>query len=331
MANCHSQFVDFNSTITLTKDRKKKLKKSRKKLRDRVRDDFEENHADEIKPKFGSQGSSEMKTGINPIVRVIDEDGEEKRLTKYDTDDGIYFIGALDKRKSVQTYHNWIWDAVDGHTSFPPLDKNTCVRTLFADGHHIDQPIYFMDQEDDTHPWLAHKKHGWLASDPKEFYEWFNNEAAKNEQLRSLVKYLKAWCDYQNSEDGSKKMPTGFVMTIWAVNNFTADDRDDVALKNLLDSLYNELSYKFECLRPTTPVEEDVMESYSYETYFMEKLKAFRDSAKQAINETNPKNACYKWQKHLGSRFSCSTAKDEDEGAKSYSAPAVIGSNAKSA
>lgn len=331
MANCHSQFVDFNSTITLTKDRKKKLKKSRKKLRDRVRDDFKENHTEEIKPKFGSQGSSEMKTGINPIVRVIDEDGEEKRLTKYDTDDGIYFIGALDKRKSVQTYHNWIWDAVDGHTSFPPLDKNTCVRTLFADGHHIDQPIYFMDQEDDTHPWLAHKKHGWVASDPKEFYEWFNKEAAKNEQLRSLVKYLKAWCDYQNSEDGSRKMPTGFVMTIWAVNNFTADYRDDVALKNLLDSLYNELSYKFECLRPTTPVDEDVMQSYSYETYFMDKLKAFRDSAKQAINETNPKNACYKWQKHLGPRFSCSTAKDEDEGAKSYSAPAVIGSNAKSA
>jgi hypothetical protein len=125
MANCHNQFVEFNSAISLTKDRKKKLKKSRKKLRDRVRDDFKENHTDDISPKFGSQGSSEMKTGINPTVRVIDEDGEEKRLTKYDTDDGIYFIGPLSKRKTVQTYHNWIWDAVDGHTSVPPVDKNT--------------------------------------------------------------------------------------------------------------------------------------------------------------------------------------------------------------
>jgi hypothetical protein len=202
---------------------------------------------------------------------------------------------------------------------------------MFSDGHHIDQPIYFMDETDDSHPWLAHKKHGWIASDPREFYEWFNDKAAKNEQLRSLVKYLKSWCDYHNSEDNSKKMPTGFVMTIWVVNHFTADERDDIALKNFLDDLYNQLSYNFECLRPTTPANEDVMDSYSYETYFMDKLKAFRDSAKQAINETNPKNACYKWQKHLGPRFTCFTAKDEDEGAKNYSAPAVITNNAKSA
>jgi hypothetical protein len=331
MANCHSQFVDFNSTITLTSDRKQKLKTSRKKLRDRVREDFKENHSDEIKPKFSAQGSSEMKTGINPIVRVIDEDGEEKRLIKYDTDDGIYFIGSITQRKSVQTYHKWICSAVDGHTSFPPVDKNTCVRTLFSDGHHIDQPIYFMDKDDDTHPWLAHKKSGWVASDPKEFYKWFNAEAAKNEQLRRIVKYLKAWCDYQNYNDDSKKMPTGFVITIWAVNHFVADERDDVSLKNLIEKIYNSLLYNFQCLRPTTPVDEDVVDGYSYKDYFLDKLKNFRDSAQQAINETNPKNACYKWQKHLGARFTCSTAKDEDEGAKSYTAPAVITNNAKSA
>ncbi|RZL45511.1 MAG: hypothetical protein EOP00_17280 [Pedobacter sp.] len=331
MANCHSQFVDFNSTITLTSDRKQKLKTSRKKLRDRVRDDFKENHADEIKPKFSAQGSSEMKTGINPIVRVIDEDGEEKRLTKYDTDDGIYFIGPIDQRKSVQTYHNWICKAVDGHTSIPPVDKNTCVRTLFADGHHIDQPIYFMDEDDDTHPWLAHKKHGWVASDPKEFYKWFNTEADKNDQLRKMVKYLKAWCDNQNYEDGTKKMPSGFILTIWAVDQFVADERDDFALKNMLEKIYDKLKENFECLRPTTPVDEDVVDGYDYKDYFLDKLKSFMESAKQAINETNQKNACQKWQKHFGNRFSCSTAKDIDEGARNFSSPAIITNNAKSA
>ncbi|MGJ1525557.1 CBASS cGAMP synthase [Sphingobacterium spiritivorum] len=331
MANCHDQFVDFNSTISLTSDRKAKLKKSRKRLRDRVRDDFKENHPNEIKPKFGSQGSSEMRTGINPIVRVVDEDGEEKRLTKYDTDDGVYFVGPLEKRKAVQTYHDWIWDAVNGHTSIPPVDKNTCVRTLFSDGHHIDQPIYFMDENNDEHPWLAHRKHGWILSDPKEFYQWFNDQAAKNEQLRRLVKYLKAWCDYVNFDDDSKKMPTGFIITIWASDNFSAADRDDVSLKNTLENIYNSLSAKFQCLRPTTPKGEDVMEGYSYEKYFMDKLKSFLESARQAINETNQKNACFKWQKHFGERFSCSTAKDEDEGAKSYSSAPVIANNAKSA
>lgn len=333
MADCHEQFVDFNSTITLTDDRKKKLKKSRTKLRNRVRDDFKANHKDEIQPKFESQGSSEMKTNINPIVRkIIDEDGEEKSITKYDTDDGIYFIGDLENRKSVNTYHNWIKDAVDGHTTIPPSDKNTCVRTLFADGHHIDQPIYFIDNnDDDACPQLAHKKNDWIDSDPREFSQWFNEQADENEQLRCIVKYMKSWCDYQNYEDNSNKMPSGFIITIWAANNFSSDNRDDIALRNTLENIYDNLSTKFECLRPSTPKDENVVEDYSYEDYFMEKLKDFLDSAKQAINETNPKNACFKWQKHLGSRFSCSTAKDEDEGAKNFSTPAIITTNAKSA
>ena len=331
MANCHNQFVDFNSTISLSDDRKKKLKKSRTKLRNKIRDDFKENHKDEIQPKFTSQGSSEMKTTVTPIVRVIMEDDEEKRITKYDTDDGIYFIGELSQRKGVQTYHNWIWDAVNGHTSIPPVDKNTCVRTLFADGHHIDQPIYFIDKNNNTHPQLAHKKHSWMDSDPRDFSKWFNDQASKNEQLRRLVKYLKSWCDFINFEGNSKKMPTGFVMTIWAADNFSANTRDDMAMRDTLQKIYDQLNRRFECIRPTVPKNEDVMDDYSYETYFMGKLTSFLDSAKQAINETNPKNACYKWQKHLGSRFSCSTAKDEDEGAKSYAAPAVINSNAKSA
>jgi len=331
MANCHEQFVDFNSTITLTNDRKKKLKTSRTKLRNRVRDDFKKNHKDDIQPKFTSQGSSEMKTTINPIIRVIDEDGEEKTITKYDTDDGIYFIGDLEDRKSVQTYHNWVKDAVDGHTSIPPSDKNTCVRTLFADGHHIDQPIYFIEFENDSCPQLAHKKNGWIDSDPREFSDWFNKQAKTNEQLRRLVKYFKSWGDYQNFEDSTKKMPSGFIFTIWVANNFAANDRDDIALRDTLKNIYDSLSTKFECLRPSTPKDENVVEGYSYESYFMEKLKSFLDSAKQAINETNPKNACFKWQKHLGSRFSCSTAKDEDEGAQNFSTPAIITSNAKSA
>lgn len=129
---------------------------------------------------------------------------------------------------------------------------------------------------------------------------------------------MKAWCDFQNYEDDSKKMPTGFVITIWVTNNFSSDSRDDVAMKNTLNNIYNKLSSNFSCLRPTTPKDENVMDGYSYQTYFMDKLKAFLDSAIQAINETNPKNACHKWQKHLGSRFSCANAKDEDEGAKAF-------------
>ena len=332
MANCHDQFIEFDSAITLSDDRKSRLKQSRTKLRNRIRKHFNENRKEDIKPKFYSQGSSEMKTSINPIPRIIEEDGEEKTITKYDTDDGVYFIGDIKDRKTVQTYHNWIRDAVDGHTTIPPIDKNTCVRTLFVDGHHIDQPIYFVSntKKDDT-PCLAHKSKDWTTSDPRKFSDWFNGKANQNEQLRRIVKYLKAWCDFQNFDNDCNKMPTGFVMTIWASNHFASDTKDDLALRNTLENIHSKLILKFECCRPTIPENENVLENYSYKDFFMERLKAFLDSAKQAINETNPKNGCYKWQKHFGNRFACTTAKDEDEGAKSFSSPAIISSNAKSA
>lgn len=332
MADCHDQFKAFNDLITLTDTRKESLKASRTKLRERVRDYFKENYKDDIQPKFSPQGSSEMKTTINPnVIKKVDENGVEKSITKYDTDDGIYFIGDVSDRKTVQAYHNMVKKAVDGHTSIPPVDKNTCIRTVFADGHHIDQPIYFMDANDDSHPKLAHKADGWVSSDPLEFTKWFNDQVKDKEQLRRMVKYLKAWCDYINVSDNSKKMPSGFVLSIWASDNYVSDTRDDLAMKKLLQNLHSSLTSSFECIRPTTPKGTDIVESYDYETYFMEKLTLFKDSAIEAINETNPKNACHKWQKYFGPRFSCSTAKDEDEQAKSFSSAAVISSNAKSA
>ena len=42
---------------------------------------------------------------------------------------------------------------------------------------------------------------------------------------------------------------------------------------------------------------------------------AFKEDAEKAIESKNPHDACIRWQAHFGDRFSCSTAKDEDEDA----------------
>ena len=88
------------------------------------------------------------------------------KVLYYDVDDGIYFEGDKDAkdRNSTATYHDWVVKAVTGHTDKDPIDKNTCVRTLFSDGHNIDEPIYY--KKGDT-PELAHKRDGWIESDPK--------------------------------------------------------------------------------------------------------------------------------------------------------------------
>src|SRR5690606_5280210 len=145
MANCNKHFEEYNGNIRLTDARRQSLKGSRKELRNKVRKWFKENKPDETQPKFNGQGSMSMDTIINPIPRKIKEGKEEKTVLYYDVDDGIYFEGDKEPkdRPTPITYHNWVYEAVKGHTDKDPIDKNTCVRTLFADGHNIDQPIYY--------------------------------------------------------------------------------------------------------------------------------------------------------------------------------------------
>jgi hypothetical protein len=337
MANNHDQFIAFNDTIELTKTKKDTLNGNRKALRSTIKKYFDDNEPNEIKPKFRSQGSFVMKTTVNPIARKSD-DGK-KDLYNYDIDDGVYFVGdeEVKDRKSIDTYHNWIYDAVKDHTGEGAEKRNTCVRVLYADGHHIDLPIYYKLNKENSIPELAHKSKGWIDSDPKEFYEWFNDRASN--QHRRILRYLKAWCDYRNFKNSNVKMPSGFIMTILATENISYDTRDDIAFKNTLENIQKKIDKDhggtFECKRPTTPKSEDLFSDFSdtRKDNFLSQLGSFINSAQQAINGKNQKESCLKWQKHFGDRFSCSTAKDEDEqsAAKSYSAPAVIAANAKSA
>ena len=330
MANNHEQFKKFNNTIKLNDDKKETLEKNRGILRDKIKKYFTENKHNEIKPKFHSQGSFEMKTTVNPIPRKSDEN---KDLYNYDIDDGVYFIGEEDKedRYVVDTYHEWIYDAVKDHTSKGAIKKNTCVRVLYADGHHIDLPIYYKQR---NVPELAHKSKDWIDSDPREFYKLFNEKAASNQQLRRIVRYLKAWCDFRNFNRPDVKMPSGFIMTILATDNLSINERDDVAFKETLEKIKNKLDNKFECKRPTTPKGENLLSDFSdtRREYFLAQLNSFITSASQALEINNHKESCLKWQKHFGDRFSCSNAKDEDEASsRSYSSAAVITQNAKSA
>ncbi len=330
MANNHEQFKSFNETIRLHDTKKATLETNRETLRDKIKKYFDDNKPNEIKPKFHSQGSFVMKTTVNPILRKSEEG---KDIYIYDVDDGVYFIGNEDQddRYCINTYHEWIYDAVKDHTSKGAEKKHTCVRVIYADGHHIDLPIYY---KQGNIPELAHKSKGWIDSDPKEFYKWFNKKAASNQQLRRIVRYLKAWCDYRNSIRTDVRMPSGFIMTILASENISINERDDIAFKETLENIQKKLNV-FECKRPTTPKGEDLFANYSEtkRNYFIDQLSSFVNSANQAIESKNPKEGCLKWQKHLGDRFSCSTAKNEDEetNLKSYAAPAIITQNAKSA
>lgn len=311
MANCNTHFKGYNEEIRLTDSRRKKLKASRKELRNKVRKWFKDNKPNEPKPKFSGQGSMAMDTIINPIPRKIVENNEEKTVLYYDVDDGIYFEGDKepDERPTPTTYHAWVYEAVKGHTDKDPIDKNTCIRTLFADGHNIDQPIYY--KQGDI-PELAHKKHGWIDSDPRAFTEWFNEKAEANPQLRRLARYGKGWIDKREFENENKPMPTGMIMTILIAENATyRNDRDDIALKETLVNIQAALKRNFACYRPTTPKGENLLKDYAHKDYFMSCLASFIDDAKKALQEKNIRKATELWRRHLSNRFPLGEDKDE--------------------
>lgn len=313
MAVLHKEFAGFNKDIKLSSKKREGLLKSRKELRRKVKKWFETNKPDELQPKFKSQGSFEMNTITNPIPVYNSE--LDKNLLQYDLDDGIYFIEkeGEDNKRAIQTWHDWVYDAVDPHTNQDTIRKTTCVRVVFADGHHIDLPIYY---KKDVLIELAHKSKDWVESDPKEFFEWFNN--LKNAQMERIVRYLKGWKNFREMNNSSLKLPSGFELTILVSNYYIEDDNDDKCIRETVANIYNELCEEgaFKCIRPTTPKGEDVFDSYSEtrKNNFLNTLKSLLDDLDRASNERNFKKASEILRKNqFGDRFPLGEDQDQDE------------------
>lgn len=322
MASLHKEYTKFNfdkehnSGIKLSSTKKDGLIKSRNSIRDKIKKYFKEEKENELQPTFKPQGSFEMNTTVNPIPEY-DEEGN--KLLKYDLDYGVYFVEKEDEdnKKSIDTWHNWVFNAVDDHTNTPTKDKATCVRVNFADGHHIDLPIYYQIEDDIN---LAHKSKDWLESNPVEFSNWFNDEAKKDQQLRRIVRYLKAWKNYRETKNTNLKFPSGFALTILATNNFKPDDRNDIAFKNTIDKINTELNKKFECKRPTTPKDEDIFEDFSEtrKNDFLKALDSLLTDCKKADSEKNFKKASEYLRKHFGDRFPEGADTDEESAKNKY-------------
>ena len=322
MARLHKEYVEFNGNIKLTSARKVDLLSSRKSVREKITKYFKEEKPDELQPVFIPQGSSEMNTTTNPIPET-DQDGNT--ILKYDLDDGVHFFEneGEDNMQTIETWHNWVYNAVKDHTNMPPIRKVTCIRVIFSDGHHIDLPIYYNSGNRE----MGHRTKGWLSSDPEEFTNWFNDQATEDQQLRRIVRYLKAWKNYREVKNSNLKFPSGFALTILVTNHFSPDDFDDIALKETVKSIKESLNQPggFKCLRPTTPKGEDLFADYSEirKNDFLNALNGLYEACEKAGDEKNFKAASEHLRKQFGDRFPL--GKDEDEETKSFRKANLIG------
>jgi len=320
MADCQELFKQFYEKIRLTNSKRDDLITAREGIRNRIRKHF----IDELKariPDFKMQGSFAIKTTTNPLS------GE------FDVDDGVYLknlSASKDDWPAPSTVHSWIYNAVDGHTKEKPKNKRTCVRVTYAGHYHVDLPIY---AQINSETYLAEKgDKGWLQSEPIKLKQWFiDRDKDPSEQLRRMVRYIKAWADYESSKI---VMPTSVTMTVLVADAYLNYERDDSCLSHVLSSINNRIASSFIVLNPVDTT-EDLAErlSESQKNKFKERISAFTEDSIEALQEESKKAACKKWTSYFGDRFpSCDGLDDVDEEeALTTVAPAILKDDARSA
>ena len=296
MANCNNLFQKFNGNgyLKIPNEKNEKLETSHQNVRSVIKSFFKKNHPN-YSPKFYTQGSYKMGT----TIRTKDD--------TCDLDDGVYFKNNPENVTGT-TLQKWVKEAMDSITDTKPSHRKKCITLDFKAGYNIDLPIFLFNKDVDVHPKLAVKDSDFYLDDPKEFYKYFNANASA--QLIRIVRFLKAWCDFKRHT-----MPSGLIMTIFAINHFQKNDRDDIALKFTLIEINNFLKNSFECRMPTTP-NNDLLKNYDpyRKEFFLNNLSDFIRDAKSAIDvEKNQLAASLLWKKHLGDRFPSGEDIDEPE------------------
>ena len=288
MADCNDLFQEFLCNITYT-DSNDKLKTGKDAIRSKIKDYFT-NVLEEKQPKFFLQGSYSLKTMVMPL-NPTDE---------YDLDDGIYLqhLGNdIDDWPTTKTVSNWIVDAVKGHTKKKPENKKNCVRVIYADGYHIDLPIYCASNGIIYLARLGDDQ--WISSDAKALNKWFYDRLEKTEQMRSCIKYLKAWKDFKGND-----LKGIHITVLVGLNHITVKDRDDDSLTQTIQRIITYIRSKRAIYNPIDST-ENLISHWSDKKInrTIEALEKFLANAVEALDEENKGIASKKWRIVFGNRF----------------------------
>lgn len=211
-------------------------------------------------------------------------------------------------------------------------DKPTCIRIEISTTAHIDIPLYSIPDDEyvtlekaansygfeslmdavnvrRADSWttlpigevlLAHREEDWINSDPRPVKDWFVDEVeSKGEQLRRVVRYLKAFRDWQWEKGG----PSSILLMAAAAPLFTKmDRRDDLALLEVLKGLPAAL--RNGVVNPVSAEESlsDRLPSDELEQA-AKKFEMFENYLNGAVNASNETTACNWMISMFGPRF----------------------------
>ena len=222
-------------------------------------------------PRFFTQGSWAYKTLNSPAQHPQQVDIDDgcylplsfvSQTIKPSIAALVFFTVVEEALKDLVKERNWTL----------VTDKPACVRIIISQNAHLDVPLYAIPDDEFTllvkasmdsygyvnlaeavvkaehDAWtalpsskvlLAHRELNWMSSDPRPVKEWFLGEVdAKGEQLRRIVRYVKAFRDWQWSSGG----PSSILLMAAVAPIFEKHDRrDDLALLEVITTLPDQL------------------------------------------------------------------------------------------
>lgn len=284
-----------------------------------------------VKPRFVTQGS--MVYGLlnkpaHPVQQIDLDDGlylplEFVKLTGEPSRASAMIFDVVEQvLVPLVAEHGWKIDNT----------KERCIRIELNQRAHLDMPLYAIPSEEflqlkmaldsrhaiagtvanfdeDEDLWyrfpedqvlVAHRVRGWQKSDPRPLKKWFDCAVEQHgEQLRRIVRDLKAYRDYQWVVDG----PASLLLMVAATEVFEAKSRrDDLALLHVLErmpaTLRRGVAHPIDTAESLTKrlgqrgVEEAA-----------EKLERLASCLHSAIYSANPCAATAALIQHLGPRF----------------------------
>jgi hypothetical protein len=291
-SNCQDEFETFNNNLEVTPSKLKRLTMARTAIQNAIKKYFE-NQKGFNTPKFYQQGSFASGTMIR------------NSKDQCDLDIGIYFFKKPLKKYS--TIQNHIKKALIGHTKAGISLMARCVRLKYQGDFHIDMPVYYSTDGVAFYLGNRDKEEEWELCDSKVFKDWVIEHTKDNHQKIRIVRYLKAWSDHYHKKKGIK-MPSGLVFTIWAIEFYKSNERDDVALVHtaaaILKHLKDNFQFAWTCKMPVAP-NDNVLDKLSsnQQVNFRDALQNLVVKGFEAVSSNEKVKANKIWAKTLGGRF----------------------------
>lgn len=247
------------------------------------------------------QGSYKYATLIKPV-----HSGE-----RYDVDVGVYF--EWDDDNDIEPTPRQLRDWVQAELQIYEKScaellvveepaKERCSRASYVRQFHIDTPTYHHNTDTDERR-LACLSNVWENSDPKAIYKWFKDAVTGSErdQLRRLIRYLKAWAAVSFDEIPESR-PSSIFLTVvateayldmWFSRLLVLDDDD--ALSTVIEKMHERLYENRKVANPVNQSEDLNRMSTAAWDGFCPCLTALRNVAERAKDAHDEASAAWIW------------------------------------